>query len=385
MQVVDFAASQRKHVVRADGGYRAFVPPPLSPDITLTPDLARRLSAADRAIGELAGMGRSMPNPHPMSRALMRREAVLSSRIEGTQASLSDLVLYEAAPSSAAETADVREVHNYLRALDHVLAIDRRLPLSISLLRGAHQILLEGVRGNYATPGDCRTSQNWIGPAGAVIDSATYVPPPPEAQWHCLGALETYLHTKRTLPPLLDIAAIHYQFEAVHPFLDGNGRVGRLLVILLLVEWGLLPEPLLDLSAYIERRRDRYYDGLLRVSTHGDWPGWLSFFLEVVEHQSRDAIARARRMYDLRERMRLDVATARSSGLPAKLVDALFDTPVITIVEAQRLLGVTHRAAAQNLDKLVNLGILRELPASGRRRLFFAPGILQVVDEERTL
>ena len=383
MQVAQFAADQREHVVRADGGYRAFVPPSLPPRLDLTADLARRLSAADRAIGELAGMGRSMPNPHLMSRALMRREAVLSSRIEGTQASLSDLVLYEAAPSPATDNTDVREVHNYLRALDHVLDKQRRLPLSISLLREAHQILLDGVRGNYATPGDCRTSQNWVGSASAVIDSATYVPPPPEALWECLGAFEQYLHADRSLPPLLDIAAIHYQFEAIHPFLDGNGRVGRLLVVLLLVQWGLLPALLLDLSAYIERRRDRYYDGLLRVSTDGDWPGWLSFFLEVVEHQSRDAINRARRMYDLRERMRADVATARSSGLPTRLVDALFDTPVLTIAQAQRLLDVTHRAAAQNIDKLVALGILREVPPVGRRRLFYASEIMHVVDEER--
>jgi Fic family protein len=185
---------------------------------------------------------------------MMRREAVQSSRIEGTQASLSELVLFEAA-GARDDVGDVREVHNYVLALDQALASDRRLPLSLSLLREAHATLLTGVRGGYATPGDFRHSQNWIGRPGCTLDDATYVPPPPERLWECLDPLEKYLHVERALPPLVAIACLHYQFEAIHPFIDGNGRVGRLLVILLLVEWGLLPAPLLDLSAYLEPRR----------------------------------------------------------------------------------------------------------------------------------
>jgi Fic family protein len=305
---------------------------------------------------------------------------VLSSRIEGTQASLSDLVLFEVEDGGGAKHDDVREVHNYLRAVDHVLDPNRRLPLSLSLLREAHQILLEGVRGGYATPGEFRRTQNWIGKPGAVIDTATYIPPPPERLWDALDALERFLHADCDLPPLLAIAAIHYQFEAIHPFIDGNGRVGRLLVTLLLIEWGLLPAPLLDLSSYIKPRRDRYYDGLLRVSTDGDWTNWFTFFLEVVEQQAHDSLARARRLHDLRAAMRDQVATAKSSGLPARLVDALFDVPMLTIPRAQHILGVTHRAATLNIDKLVALGYVTEINDGRRRRLFVAPEIMRVVE-----
>jgi len=312
----------------------------------------------------------------------MRREAVLSSRIEGTQASLSDLVLFEI---EAVERpgSDVSEVYNYLLAVDHVLAPDRRLPLSLSLLREAHRILLSGVRGGYATPGEFRRTQNWIGPVGAVIDNATYVPPPPERLWECLDAFEKFLHAQGDLPPLIIIGAAHYQFEAIHPFIDGNGRVGRLLVVLLLVEWGLLPAPLLDLSAYIEPRRDTYYARLLNVSTQGDWSSWLTFFLEVVEHQAHDALHRARALHDLRDRMRAQAATGRTSASIGRLVDALFDIPIITIPRAQKILEVTHRAATQNIDKLVGLGILRETRHGKRPRLFIAPEVMAAVENPR--
>ena len=381
MRLDGFAKSQLRHVVTADGGYHAFMPPPLPPSVTLGLELVGRLSAADRAVGELAGVGSSLPNQRLLSGALVRREAVLSSKIEGTQASLSDLVLFEAAGQDRDQHSDVGEVFNYVSAMDHVLDPQRELPLSLRLLRDAHCILLTGVRGGYATPGEFRTTQNWIGPSGAVIDNATYVPPPPERIWECLGAFEKYLHADRSLPPLLAIAALHYQFEAIHPFVDGNGRVGRLLAVLLLVEWGLLPGPMLDLSAYIEPRRDRYYESLLRVSTQGDWAGWFSFFLEVIEEQARDATARARRLYDLRTKMRAQVATTRASAMLPLLVDQLFVVPAITINVATAVLGMTSRAASQNLERLVAAGILREIPGSGRtRRLFIAPEVLNAIE-----
>jgi len=284
-----------RHVVRGQGGYWAFVPPPLPPDLRLDLELIRHLPAADRVLGLLAGAASTLPNPHLLARALLRREAVLSSRIEGTQASLSDLVLFEAEPSRRGSD-DVREVYNYVAAVDHVLHPDRRLPVSLPLLREAHAILLGGVRGGEATPGEFRRSQNWIGRAGCTLDEATYVPPPPERLWEALDPLERYLHAQQPLPPLVAIGCLHYQFEAVHPFLDGNGRVGRLLVTLLLAEWDLLPQPLLDLSAYIEPRRDEYYAELLHVSTEGDWSRWLRFFLTAVQHQATDAVARVGRL-----------------------------------------------------------------------------------------
>jgi len=311
----------------------------------------------------------------------MRREAVLSSRIEGTQASLSDLVLFELEPER--DSADVREVYNYLQAVDHVLAPDRRLPVSLSLLREAHRILLAGTRGSHAEPGEFRRTQNWIGSPGAVIDTAKYVPPPPERLWECLDPFEKFLHADGELPPLITIGAIHYQFEAIHPFIDGNGRVGRLLVVLLMVEWGLLPAPLLDLSAYIEPRRDAYYQGLLNVSRDGDWAGWLSFFLDVVANQARDALARAQALHDLRKQMRRDVASSRASGSLMQLVDALFDVPMLTIPRARDVLGITHRAATLNVEKLVDFGLLREIRHGGRPRLFVAREVMRVVESDR--
>ena len=380
MHPEDFAPGQRRHVVRAEGGYHAFLPPPLPPELTLDGDLAMRLSAADRAVGELAGVGRSLLNPQLLTHALIRREAVLSSRIEGTRATLSDLVLYELDQPAGPGYDDVREVYNYVAATEHVLDPARRLPLSLSLLREAHDLLLTGVRGGHAAPGEFRISQNWIGPPGTTIDTATYVPPPPERLWETLDPLEKHLHATHDLPPLITIAAVHYQFEAIHPFLDGNGRVGRLLVALLLVEWGLLPGPLLDLSAYIEPRRDRYYDALLAVSTKGDWISWVTFFLECVEQQTRDSITRAVALHDLRDDYRRRTASARSAGLLGLLIDELFRMPALTNNKAIEVLGVTHRAAAQNIDKLIAAGILIETESRGRTRQFVARDIINVVE-----
>lgn len=380
MRPEDFAPAARVNVVRSERGYHAFVPPPLPPVIEASPALLRRLSAADRAIGELSGVTRSLQNPLLLSQAMVRREAVLSSRIEGTRASLSDLVAYELEHTGGADQTDTREVLNYVAAVNHVLAPDRRLPISLPLLQEAHAILLDGTRGAYATPGEFRRSPNWIGSPGSVIDTAMYVPPPPERLWECLDAFEKYLHAERTLPPLLDLAAIHYQFEAIHPFLDGNGRVGRLLVVLLLLEWGLLPGPVLDLSAYIEPRRDRYYAALLAVSTDGDWPTWWDFMLETFEAQARDAIGRAHRLESLRAEYRSRVITPRSSGLLPALVDELFRVPALTIPRAQEFLGVTHRAATLTVERLVHAGILHEVPTARRRRMFLAEGILAAVE-----
>ncbi|MFD6101408.1 Fic family protein [Nocardia salmonicida] len=378
MLVEDFSRAQQVNLVRAENGYRAFSPPPLPPIVQMSPKLVRRLSSADRAVGELAGLGRGLPSPELFGRALVRREAVLSSRIEGTVASLSDVAMYEV-ERPAHPRGDVQEVFNYMSAMDHVLDPGRRLPLSLSLLREAHRILMTGVRGDYATPGEFRRSQNWIGPPGSTIDTAKYVPPPPESLWLGLDAFEKFLHADGELPPLLAIAAVHYQFEAIHPFIDGNGRIGRLLAVMLLVEWGLLPGPLLDLSSYIEPRRDRYYEGLLRVSTDGDWLGWFDFFLEVIEEQARDSLARAVRLDALRTELRLRVARARSSGLLPILVDELFRSPIIGIANAMKALDVTHRSATLNVEKLVEAGILVEVTRA-RTRFFAAPDVLAVMN-----
>ena len=375
-----FAVAQRRHVIKAERGYLAFVPPPLPPEQVLDGELVGLLSTADRTIGELAGAGRVLPNPHLLSGSIIRREAVLSSRIEGAQASLSDLVRFEAGQPGRGADDDVREVLNYVLALRHVLAPDRVLPLSVRLLCDAHRILLTDVRGGYATPGELRRSQNWIGRPGCTLADASYVPPPPERLWECLDAFEKYLHADVQVPPLVNIAYLHYQFEAIHPFIDGNGRLGRLLIVLLLVEWGLLPAPLLDISGYLEPHRDEYYQGLLEVSTEGDWAGWLRFFLTAVAEQAADAMRRARALQTLRDDYRARLIAARSSSLLPRLADHLFEVPALTIKAARDLLGVTHRAATLNIDKLVAADIVREVPSSGRARMFLATEILDVVD-----
>lgn len=378
MQRESFVPEQQRHVLRVEREYLAFLPPPLPPDLLINRALLARLSAADRAIGELSGVARTLPQPDILAAPIVRREAVLSSRIEGTRASLSDLALFEIdQPTRGHE--DEREVFNYVRALGHVIAPQRRLPLSLPLLLEAHEILLTGVRGGYATPGEFRRSQNWIGPPGCTLNDATYVPPPPERLWECLDPFEKHLHAEHDLPPLAVIGSLHYQFEAIHPFLDGNGRVGRLLIVLLLVEWGLLPAPMLDISAYIEPRRTEYYERLLRVSTHGDWVGWLDFFLSAVAEQATDAVRRAKRLQVLREDYRARVTSARTSSLLPQLVDALFATQALTIGRAQEVLGVSTRAAAQTVERLVTAGILVE-HRFGRRRFFLAHEIIAVAN-----
>jgi Fic family protein len=374
-------------VWQAQPPYWAFVPNPLPPQFEFDHALVSVLSEADRALGELAGLGRTLPNPNLLIRPFIRREAVLSSRIEGTQADVADLYAYEArqlalplAPSASSDT-DVREVFNYVRALEYGLERLSTLPVSVRLIREVHEILMKGVRGEFATPGEFRHTQNWIGRPGCTLEDATYVPPPVTDMQQALSDLEKYLHSEDTLPPLIRLALIHYQFEAIHPFIDGNGRIGRLLISLLLINWNLQPVPLLYLSAYFEHHRDAYYDRLLAVSERGAWRDWLEFFLQGITEQSRDAIARARQIQDLQAQWREQLTRTRSSTLLLRLVDGLFDTPMLTIPQAQKLLGITYRSAANNVQKLVKAGILHEAEATPQGRVFVAREILQAVAE----
>src|SRR5438034_1265981 len=256
--------------VRCAGGYTAFVPDPLPPELHWTPTLVRALSDADRLVGRLAGEGGRLPNPHLLIRPFVRREAVLSSRIEGTQAALGEWLAAEAGAAVERSPADLREVGNYVVALEYGVERLGALPLSLRLVRELHERLMRGVRGGAATPGEFRRSQNWVGPPGSTLADAIYVPPPADELMGCLGAWEKFLHDG-SLPPLVHAALAHSQFEAIHPFLDGNGRVGRLLITLLLVEKGVLPAPLLYLSAYFEATRPEYYARLLAVTENGEW------------------------------------------------------------------------------------------------------------------
>lgn len=383
MKLNDFTDMRNGRLIRIPSDYWAFVPHPLPPQLTLSWDLVHRLSEADRALSELAGVARTLPNPHLLIGPFIRREAVLSSRIEGTQASLSDLFFFEASGTVDPKAPDVREVSNYVKAMEYGLARLKKFPVSLRLFRELHERLMIGVRGDHLTPGEFRRSQNWIGPAGCTLTEATYVPPPPDAMADALGSLEQYLHTPSPLPLLLRLAAIHYQFEAIHPFLDGNGRIGRLLITLLLCGEEALPAPLLYLSAYFERHRNEYYRLLLAVSQAGRWDEWIAFFLNGVAEQSKDAISRSEQLLNLWQSYRATLQSARSSALQLQLVDELFSYPAITIGQAAKRLKVTQRSAQLNVEKLVRKGMLREGTGKRRNRVFVAPDIVKIIEAQR--
>jgi len=383
----DSPAGRLVRVGQAEAAYHAFVPAPLPPSLPLDADLWRALSAADRALGELAGLGRTLLNPHLLIQPFIRREAVLSSRIEGTRTTLAGLYAFEAGqldllglPADALDH-DAREVFNYVRALEYGLERLATLPLSGRFIRELHARLLEGVRGGYATPGESRTNQNWIGRPGSTLNSATYVPPPAASGElaDCLAAFERYLHAEDEYPPLVRLAFIHYQFEAIHPFGDGNGRLGRLLLTILLADWGLLPQPLLYLSAFFEDHRQDYYDLLLRVSERGDWSAWVLFFLSGVTEQARDAADRVKRLQDLQREWRERLAGVQGSGSLLRLVDELIATPLLTVGQAQRALGVTYRTAGLSVRKLVDAGVLRPLDERAYGRRFVADRVLEII------
>lgn len=384
MDQSQFAANHPGRLVRSGPkahSFLAYIPAALPPELKWSPGLVSRLSAADRAVGLLAGTGKSLPNPHLLIGPFKRREAVLSSRIEGTQASLSDLFVFEARAESAPRGSDVLEVANYVEALEYGLARQASLPLSKKLIREMHAILMRGVRGQEQAPGEFRRSQNWIGSPGCSLRDASFVPPPPEELEVCLDDFERFLHAPSSMPPLVRLALVHYQFEAIHPFLDGNGRIGRLLITLLLCVERVLPDPLLYLSAFFERHRGEYYEKLGAVSRRGEWNEWLEFFLRGVTEESIDAVERAGRLIDLRARYREVLQRARASALVLRLVDGLFDRPAVTLASARAMLGVTSRAAQMNIDKLVRAGILREATGMARNRMWVSDEITRTIEQ----
>jgi Fic family protein len=372
-----FTASEAGKVVRTSGGYFAFVPAPLPPAVRYDDALVLALSRADSALSELSGLGRLMPNPHLLIAPYVRREAVLSSRIEGTSTGLSELLRDEAgAEVHARDPQDVREVRNYVSALEYGVRRLKSLPLSLRLVRELHEHLMQGVRGDRATPGEFRRSQNWIGPSGSTPATATYVPPPVERMTECLGSWEHFLHERDRFPDLVACALMHEQFEAIHPFLDGNGRVGRLLITLFLIERKRLSQPLLYLSAYIERNRDEYYTLLQGVRTRADWSSWILYFLRGVSEISLEAVGRAGRLTELRERLRKKLAR---HGNAARLLDELFRNPYVTVARAQKLLGVSNPTARQAVKRLQDAGILHETTGREWGKLYLARPILKVL------
>jgi Fic family protein len=352
-------------VVRQIAGYRAFVPAPLPPDPPLAMDaeLIRLLSDTDRALGRLDGVTSILPNADLFVAMYVRQEAVFSSQIEGTQSTLEDVLQFEVDETGRKLPKDVREVVNYVSAMNHGLDRLKTLPLSNRLIREIHDKLMIGVRGSEKTPGEFRRTQNWIGPPGCTLNTATFVPPAVTDMTEALGQLERFLHDQTSLPHLIHCGLVHAQFESIHPFLDGNGRVGRLLITLLLCERGILQRPLLYLSTYLKARRTEYYDRLTAVRYDGDWEGWLKFFLTGVFEVSVAAARTARQILELRESHRKLVEHPQ-------LLDYLFEQPIVTVSMVKAHLGCTFPTASKLIAQYAADGLLREITGRSRNRAF---------------
>jgi len=361
-------------------GYLAYFPKPIPRHVAISEDNLLRLADAESALGRLAGAGRLLPTPHLLVRPYLRREAVASTRIEGTQASLVDV--FDAEAGDQPYGTDVEEVVNYVEAMEAGLQRLQTLPVSVRLIREMHAVILAGVRGRERQPGELRTSQNWVGNAGATIETATFVPPPPDELDALLTDLELFVHEEPRLPPLAQAALVHYQFETIHPFLDGNGRLGRLLIVFFLVVRDRLPEPLLYLSPYFEAHRQAYYEALQGVRERGDLDGWLALFLDGVRTQATDAVARAEQLTDLRECYRAAVQ-ATTRGIANQVVEIAVEQPVLTARVVETRLGVSRPAALKALRQLAGLGILTESSGGPRGQLRWrAHDVLSVLTDE---
>lgn len=371
-----FTSDAFGQLVRTPEGYTAFVPEPPPRGLDLSKEAILLLDEASNGLGILNGIGRRLPNPHLLIAPYLRREAVLSSRIEGTQTTISDLYAAEAGQFNLVESPDVREVANYVAAHAHGLERLDTLPLSLRFIRELHARLMEDVRGHSQQPGRFRTYQNWIGAQRA--EDASYVPPPVVQMKERLNDFEKFLHVKG-LPPLVQAAILHYEFEAIHPFGDGNGRVGRLLIPIFLNARGLLPEPLLYLSAYFERSRRRYYDGLMRVSTHGDWDGWVRYFLEAVRVQAQEAADLADRLLALQSQHRQKLHGRHATANALALSDELFESPIIDASGASEALGVSLPTARSTIRMLEEAEILREITGRNWGRVYRADAIIELL------
>jgi len=368
------------------GGYRVFYPAPLPPNppIKVGGKLQQLLSEADRALGRLDGSITTLPNPDLFVMMYIRKEAVLSSQIEGTQSSLQDLLRAEAKIFTSSMPKDVNEVINYVKAMNYGLSRLSSLPVSVRLVCELHKILLENVRGSHTTLGELRRSQNWIGPYGCTINEAIFIPPPPHIVPEALSNWEKFLHTKDDIPILIKVGLAHAQFETIHPFLDGNGRLGRLLITFLLTEHGILQKPVLYLSYYFKRHRQDYYDLLQNIRDTGDWESWLEFFLMGIIEVSNEASHTAREILKLREKNRLDITEnmGRAAGNGHKVLEYLFEKPVITVKEVQKITKTTFAAANNLIKRFVDLGILQEQTGYARNRIFlYQPYIALFRDE----
>lgn len=384
MDLLAFTAEQRPQLVEVPhpqgGTYWAFIPRPLPPDITYDAALVNALSAADRALAALDGTAGNLPNPYLLIDAAVNREAVQSSRIEGTQASLDDLFRYQAAPGAGDERRDVPEVDNYVQAMNEGLARLQHGPISLQLLCDIHGILLRGVRGADKRPGCWRETQIYIH-RGRVrhLDEARFVPPPAAALPAALAAWEEFANAAAPIPPLVKAALLHYQFEAIHPFADGNGRVGRLLVTFYLCAAGVLRKPWLYLSDYIERRRTEYYERLYRISTAGEWGAWLRFFLDGVSEQAGSALEKTRELVALRENFAAALRDLGAKPAVYLILDELFRNPYVTAPRLADRIGRSFPTVQAALDWLVRADVLAEVSGARRNRIYLCRRILSAL------
>lgn len=381
MNPKDFSEKSPGKVVRTINENWAFVPNPLPPKIPKwsTPILGA-LAEAERNLTKLWSISDNLPNPHIFVQPFVRKEAMLSSQIEGKISTLEGLYQYEANNASTIDrNNDLREVHNYVRAMDYGLSQLKVLPVSLRLIREIHLRLMEGVRGENQRPGTFRDIQNFIGPENSDIKDARYVPPPVSEMNVALTEMEKYMHANSNLPPLIRIAFIHYQFEAIHPFRDGNGRIGRLLIVFQLCVWGLLPKPFLYISGYLEDNYKDYYDCLLAISQSGDWERWVTFFLNAVSEQSIDAINKINRLKELRSSYKSLFGKGKIAENLLEVVDLLLGYPLITVRQVEKNLHTTYTRAQRNIIKLIDYDILREITGQSRDRLYQADEILNII------
>ncbi len=367
--------------VRQPGGYRAFIPTNLPPDppVDIDSEMLALLSSADQALGRLDGAARILPNPDLFVATYVRQEAVLSSQIEGTQSTLDDVLEFELKVKGRTLPQDVGEVVNYVKAMNYGLERLETLPLSLRLIREIHGQLLLDTRGGDRQPGEFRQSQNWIGAADAPLSEAAFIPPPPYEMNSALDEFEKYLRNEAT-PVLIHCGLTHAQFETVHPFTDGNGRVGRLLITFLLCHRRVLHRPLLYLSYYLKQNRTEYYDRLMAIRMNGDWEGWLKFFLRGVAETAEMATATVRTIVDLRESHRAKIQQAGISRNGLRLLDLLYESPIVSIPLVEERLAVSYGTADSLVAHLERQGLLQEITGAQRNRRYRYGPFLQLFD-----
>src|SRR3989344_6980998 len=381
MEVSEFKGAFGKLDEREDkeyGKYFSFIPNKLPPKFDYNPLLVLALSKADSTLSKLSGAGLLLPNPDLLIIPYLKKEALSSSRIEGTQISLSDYFLSEA-KGITKEDIEATEVGNYLHAIRRTLKEIETKPISIKLIKEMHRILLKGVRGNELLPGNFRPVQNWIGPKNTKIKDATFVPPPKEEVERLIRELIDYLNSYDEMPLLIKCALMHYQFETIHPFCDGNGRIGRALITLYLCKKNKISKPLLYASDYFEKHRREYYDLLLNTNKSGKFEEWIKFFLEAIKVQSEDALDRTIKIQNLREEYRKKIIKEKQANNLIKVMDNLFFNPYTTINQISAQLKVTYPTAKKIVDQFIKLGILKETKQKEREKLFVGHEILNII------